>query len=235
MAAVELGPDAGGHLGRGVGGGSRMPARSPYCCSRLAAVLSPDALDAGQPVGGVAAHHGEVDVLLGKDAVLLHDRAVGEDLEVADAAGDVQDADLVGVVDQLEEVAVAGHDVDRRPRSGSRASRSRRRPRSRPRRPRRSRTPPAPPRSSGPAPRAGRASPRCRRRRRPGAPPGGSCSSGSGRPATAAASRCPSSTTRSVGWCVVTSRAMKSSRPRTALTGVPSGALISGTPKKARK
>jgi hypothetical protein len=28
---------------------------------------------------------------------------------------------------------------------------------------------------------------------------------------------------------------MKSSSPRTALTGVPSGALISGTPKKARK
>ena len=34
----------------------------------------------------------------------------------------------------------------------------------------------------------------------------------------------------------VTSRVMKSSSPRTALTGVPSGAVIeSGTPKKARK
>ena len=29
---------------------------------------------------------------------------------------------------------------------------------------------------------------------------------------------------RSVGWCVLTSLAMKSSIPRTALTGVPSGA-----------
>ena len=28
---------------------------------------------------------------------------------------------------------------------------------------------------------------------------------------------------------------MKSMKPRTALTGVPSGAVISGTPKKARK
>lgn len=42
--------------------------------------------------------------------------------------------------------------------------------------------------------------------------------------------------TRSSGWWSWTSRAMKSSRPRTALTGVPSGALTeSGTPKYARK
>ncbi len=32
-----------------------------------------------------------------------------------------------------------------------------------------------------------------------------------------------------------TSREMKSMKPRTAFTGVPSSALISGTPKKARK
>lgn len=38
--------------------------------------------------------------------------------------------------------------------------------------------------------------------------------------------------TRSSGWWSWTSRAMKSSRPRTAFTGVPSGALTdSGTPK----
>ena len=41
--------------------------------------------------------------------------------------------------------------------------------------------------------------------------------------------------TRSVGWYSPTSRAIMSSSPRTALTGVPSGAVISGTPKKARK
>ena len=33
----------------------------------------------------------------------------------------------------------------------------------------------------------------------------------------------------------MTSRAMKSRNPRTALTGVPSGAVSSGTPKNARK
>ena len=42
--------------------------------------------------------------------------------------------------------------------------------------------------------------------------------------------------TRCVGERSVTSRAMKSSSPRTALTGVPSGArMVSGTPKNARK
>ena len=42
--------------------------------------------------------------------------------------------------------------------------------------------------------------------------------------------------TRWVGWYSSTSRLMKSSSPRTALTGVPSGGQhLSGTPKKARK
>ena len=41
--------------------------------------------------------------------------------------------------------------------------------------------------------------------------------------------------TRSVGWYSPTSLAIMSRSPRTALTGVPSGAAISGTPKKARK
>src|SRR4051794_27309214 len=41
-------------------------------------------------------------------------------------------------------------------------------------------------------------------------------------------------TSPSGSYCV-TSREMKSMKPRTALTGVPSAALISGTPKKARK
>ena len=51
-----------------------------------------------------------------------------------------------------------------------------------------------------------------------------------------AASRRPSSRPGGRGSRSVTSRAMKSSSPRTALTGVPSGALmLSGTPKKARK
>ena len=42
--------------------------------------------------------------------------------------------------------------------------------------------------------------------------------------------------TSRLGLRSLTSRAMKSSRPRTALIGEPSGAVIvSGTPKKARK
>ena len=41
--------------------------------------------------------------------------------------------------------------------------------------------------------------------------------------------------TRSVGWYSPTRRAFMSRSPRTALTGVPSGAEISGTPKNARK
>ena len=72
-------------------------------------------------------------------------------------------------------------------------------------------------------PRAGRAPPRRRGRRRPRRRRGGPCRTGSGRRATAGASRCPSSRPGASGWYSPTRRAMKSSRPRTALTGVPSG------------
>src|SRR3954447_20216481 len=41
--------------------------------------------------------------------------------------------------------------------------------------------------------------------------------------------------TSSSGSYCSTSREMKSMKPRTAFTGVPSSAVISGTPKKARK
>src|SRR4051812_3114824 len=81
---------------------------------------------------------------------------------------------------------------------------------------------------------------------------GSGTSSMSGPERTSATTRCPlydgSSSTRQAGrqslsqqqtsssgsYCS-TSREMKSMNPRTALTGVPSSAVISGTPKKARK
>ena len=89
-----------------------MPRRSPYFSSRAEAVFSPTPGTPGQPVGGVAAHGGEVGVLAGEDGVLLDDDVVGDPLVVADAAGDVQDPDVALVVDELEQVAVAGDDVD---------------------------------------------------------------------------------------------------------------------------
>jgi hypothetical protein len=88
-----------------------MPRRSPYFSSSAEAVFSPTP---GRRGGrrGVAAHGGEVGVLAGEDGVLLDDDVVGDPLVVADAAGDVQDPDLALVVDELEQVAVAGDDVD---------------------------------------------------------------------------------------------------------------------------
>ena len=74
--------------------------------------LLADAGDAGQSVGGVAAQHRIVGVLRGQHTILLDDGGFVEHLEVAHAAAGVDDADAVGVVDQLEEVAVTGDDVD---------------------------------------------------------------------------------------------------------------------------
>ena len=92
-----------------------MPAMSPNRWSSVAAVFSPTPGDAGQPVGGVAAQGREVGVLAGVDAVLLAHPVVGHPLVLADAAGDVEDPDVGLVVDELEQVAVAGDDVDRLP------------------------------------------------------------------------------------------------------------------------
>ena len=80
--------------------------------------LLADAGDAGKAVGRIAAEGGEVGVLARQHFVLRHDDRVGHDLEVAHAAGGIDHPDVAGVIDQLEEVAVAGDDVDgeRRPR-----------------------------------------------------------------------------------------------------------------------
>ena len=69
-----------GFGGRGEDAGQVAVAGDQRGCGLVA-----DALDPREPVGGVAAHRGEVDVLVGMHAVALHDVDVGESLGAADA------------------------------------------------------------------------------------------------------------------------------------------------------
>ena len=78
-----------------------------------AAVFAPTPATPGQPVAGVAAQDGEVGVGAAGDAVLGGDRGLVDQLDVGDAAGGVEHPDAAVVVDELEQVAVAGDDVDR--------------------------------------------------------------------------------------------------------------------------
>ena len=137
----------------------------------------------------------------GATAYLSRTTGVGDALVPAHAAGDVEDPDAGLVVDQLEQVPVAGDDVDGHPGVGGEGAddvvglvavgADRRDPERRQHveddrdlgleRVR------APPRRRGPVP--GRRTP-------PGAP----CTTGSGRPATGAASRCPRRRRGGVGW-----------------------------------
>jgi hypothetical protein len=71
----------------------------------------PDPGNPGQPVAGVAPEGGEVGVLRRGDAVPRSQRGGVHDLQLGDAAGGVQHADVAVVVDELEQVAVAGDDV----------------------------------------------------------------------------------------------------------------------------
>ena len=75
--------------------------------------LVADAGDAGQAVARVAPQRREVGVRAARDAVLRGHPRLVDDVGAADAAGGVEDPHRAGVVDQLEQVAVAGHDVDR--------------------------------------------------------------------------------------------------------------------------
>ena len=75
--------------------------------------LLADAGDAGQAVARVAAQDGEVGVPVAGNVILLGDFRLGDRVELAEALDRVEDADLALVVDELEEVAVAGDDVDR--------------------------------------------------------------------------------------------------------------------------
>ena len=77
--------------------------------------LVADPLDSRQPVAGVPAHGGHVGIgIAGGHPVLALEEGLGDDVGVAHpAAGRVEHAGGRGVVDELEEVAVAGDDVDR--------------------------------------------------------------------------------------------------------------------------
>ena len=75
--------------------------------------LLADAGDAGQAVARVAPQHGEVGVPVAGNVVLFRDFGLGDRFEVAETADRVEDADFARVVDELEQVAVAGDDVDR--------------------------------------------------------------------------------------------------------------------------
>ena len=140
---LDLAARAGPHVAVGVDGRRDDAVHVAEPLEQRRGGLLADAGDAGQAVGGVAAQGREVGVLAGVDVVLRAHPVVGDPLVLADAAGDVEDAYVALVVDELEEVAVAGDDVDRLPRPGWRGCRSRRRPRSRRRRRRRARRPPA--------------------------------------------------------------------------------------------
>ncbi len=77
--------------------------------------LVADALDARQPVAGVAAQHRHVEVgLTGGHGIPLVQVGLGRQVGVAHPAlARVEHPDAVRVVDELEQVAVAGDDVDR--------------------------------------------------------------------------------------------------------------------------
>src|SRR3954470_2866721 len=115
----------GQQLAPGAGAQVRVPAvqRLEQLLERAVTVeqgcrgLLADAGDAGQTVAGVTAQHGQVGVPGAvRHVVLRAEPRLVDDLEVPDAAADVEHADAGGVVDELEEIAVAGDDVDvRRP------------------------------------------------------------------------------------------------------------------------
>ena len=154
--------------------------------------------------------------------------------------GRVQDADAGGVVDELEQVAVAGDHLDgaRRTAAGRPASRATR----------------VPMTSSASKPGApGRASPSASststmtgtcgsrpagtssatlRSSAASRPPGAPCRTGSRRPGTPAASRRPSRRRAGPDGGRRAAALIMSSRPRTAFTGVPSGRLA---PSPARR
>ena len=170
------------------------------------------------------------------DAVLLAHHVVGHPLVLADAARGVEHAHLGLVVDELEQVAVAGDDVDRHPGVGRQradhvvrlvvvgpddrdAERLQRRDDDRDLLLERVRDLLDVRRVAGPG-----TTTRC------------ALYDGSRSTRHCGRQSLSQQQTRWVGSYSSTSRLMKSSSPRTALTGVPSGAWTeSGTPKNARK
>ena len=84
----------------------------PVPAEEVARRLLADAPDAGQAIGRIAAQDRVVHVAIARDPVLRGDPRLVDARELADAAERVEDADL-RIADEREEVAVAGHDLDR--------------------------------------------------------------------------------------------------------------------------
>ena len=97
---------------------ARMPSIEPYFAISRAAVFSPTPATPGSPSLGSPRKCREVRVLRAGDAVLGGHRGVIEHLEIGHAATAVEHPDRAGVVDQLDQIPVAGDHLDRRrPRS----------------------------------------------------------------------------------------------------------------------
>ena len=95
-----------------------MPRRSPYFSSSEAAVFSPMPATPGRPSDASPRSVAKSAYWLGSTPYFSDHDVVGDPLVLADAAGDVEHPHVVGVVDELEQVAVAGDDVDRHRRPG---------------------------------------------------------------------------------------------------------------------
>ncbi len=89
------------------------PSSVPYCWIRSLAVFSPMPGIAGDVVGGVALQAVEVGDRLGRQAVAVDHRLAVIELGLGDAAGGGHHLHEPLLVDQLEDVAVAGDDRDR--------------------------------------------------------------------------------------------------------------------------
>src|SRR5690625_1671273 len=75
--------------------------------------------NAGEPIGGVAAQGRHLGVLrAGRRSVAFFEPSLINDVDVRNAAPQVENADLAGVIDKLEQVAVASDDVYGRVFSG---------------------------------------------------------------------------------------------------------------------
>ena len=92
-------------------------------CSRLAAVFSPMPATPGSPSDASPRSTAKSAYWLGRTPYFPTTETSVSDLELAHAACGVDDADVAGVVDELEQVAVAGDDVDRHVGAASRACR----------------------------------------------------------------------------------------------------------------
>ena len=75
--------------------------------------LLPHAGDAGQPVAGIAAERGEGRVAAAGNAIAARHGRLVDDLQLGQAAGGIDDPHRPRVINQLEQVTIAGDDLNR--------------------------------------------------------------------------------------------------------------------------